>query len=53
MKTPVTQYIRTCARCGKPSPQLGGGIRVISSIRQWVCKGCKAAIDRLKNKVAA
>ena len=35
-----------CAKCQKPQfTQLGRGYRMHAGCKQWVCKGCKEAID--------
>lgn len=44
----ITYYNRCCAMCTNHKPQLGGGVRFILGLRQWVCQGCKTDIDRKK-----
>ncbi len=33
---------RMCALCHKPKPALGGKLRHILGLRQWVCADCAA-----------
>lgn len=42
-----------CAKCDKPSAQLGCGIRLVLGLKQRVCGRCKTAIDKSRARAAA